>query len=209
MNKKNAVWGITETSPAEQPKPTSAATNDSKPEIIERVENELYFYSEIYRDSVLTLNKEIKSLNNDLSYKSIVTKNLPADIFLYIQSYGGSIFSGLSVMDNILSSKININTIIDGCAASAATLISVVGHKRYIKKHSYILIHQLSSIFWGNYEQLKDDMENSHKFMKVIKDVYKKHTKIPMKKLDEILKHDLWLDAEESLYYGLVDYILT
>jgi ATP-dependent protease ClpP protease subunit len=111
-------------------------------------------------------------------------------------------------MDTIIQSKVPINTVVDGCAASAATLMSVVGHRRYITKHSYILIHQLSSIFWGNYEQLKDDMENSDKFMKMIKSIYKEHTKIPMKKLDEILKHDLWFTAEEALQYGLVDEII-
>ena len=111
-------------------------------------------------------------------------------------------------MDMIIGSRIPVNTIVDGCAASAATLISVVGTRRYITKHSYILIHQLSSIFWGNFEQLKDDMENSHKFMSMIKSIYKQYTKIPMKKLDEILKHDLWFTAEEALSYGLVDEII-
>ncbi len=178
------------------------------PEIIEKIENNIYFYSEVYRDSILRLNKELSILNNDLLYKSIITKNTPADIFLYIQSYGGNIFSGLSAMDAILKSKIKINTIVDGCAASAATLMSVVGNTRYIKEHSYILIHQLSSIFWGNYEQLKDDMTNSDKFMTMIKSIYKERTKLPMKKLNEILKHDIWLTPKEAIEYGLVDDII-
>ena len=178
------------------------------PEVVEKVENILYFYAEVYRDNILKLNKELAILNNQILYHSIITKNEPAEIFLNIQSYGGSIFSGLSAMDMISDSRIKVNTIVDGCAASAATLMSVVGSRRYIKKHSYILIHQLSSIFWGNYEQLKDDMENSNKFMGMIKDIYKEHTKIPMKKLNEILKHDLWFTAEEALSYGLVDEII-
>ena len=72
-------------------------------------------------------------------------------------------------MDLILKSNIKINTVVDGCAASAATLMSVAGHTRLIKEHSYILIHQLSSLFWGNYEQLKDDMQNNDKFMEMIR----------------------------------------
>lgn len=178
------------------------------PEVVEKVENTLYFYAEVYRDNILKLNKELAVLNNQLYYQSVTTKNSPAEIFLNIQSYGGSIFSGLSAMDMIANSHIKVNTVVDGCAASAATLMSVAGNRRYIKKHSYILIHQLSSIFWGNYEQLKDDMENSHKFMAMIKDIYKEKTKIPMKKLNEILKHDLWFDSKEALLYGLVDEIL-
>lgn len=187
---------------------TPVMVSNDTPEIVEKVENNIYFYSEVYRDSVLKLNKELSILNNELLYKGIVTKNKPAEIFLYIQSYGGSIFSGLSAMDMILKSKVTVNTVIDGCAASAATLISVAGHNRYIKEHSYILIHQLSSMFWGNYEQLKDDMQNNDKFMEMIKSIYKEHTKLPMKKLNEILKHDLWLTPKEALLYGLVDDVI-
>lgn len=182
--------------------------DSNTPEVVEKVENILYFYAEVYRDNILKLNKELATLNNHILYQSIITNNQPAEIFLNIQSYGGSIFSGLSAMDMISNSRIKVNTIVDGCAASAATLMSVSGSRRYIKRHSYILIHQLSSIFWGNYEQLKDDMENSTKFMGMIKGIYKERTKIPMKKLNEILKHDLWFSAAEALQYGLVDEII-
>jgi len=183
-------------------------TTDSVPEVVEKVETSLYFYAEVYRDNILKLNKELAILNNQIYYQSIITQNKPAEIFLHIQSYGGSIFAGLSAMDMIAKSQIKVNTIVDGCAASAATLMSVAGSTRYMKEHSYILIHQLSSIFWGNYEQLKDDMENNHKLMTMIKDIYKERTKIPMKKLNEILKHDLWFNAKEALTYGLIDEII-
>lgn len=189
-----------------QKMPVMIESNQIDP--IERYENNIYFYSEVYRDSVLKLNKDILLLNNELTYRSIVTKNKPADIYLHIQSYGGSIFSGLSAMDTILKSGVKIVTIIDGCAASSATLISLAGEVRLIKEHSFILIHQLSSAFWGNYEQLKDDMQNADTFMEVIKNVYKQRTKIPMKKLNEILKRDLWLTPKEALEYGLVDGII-
>lgn len=201
-------WGVNnpDIKPEVEKVPTSS--ENSGPDIVEKVENTLYFYAEIYRDNILKLNKELALLQNNLYYQSVVTNNTPANIYLYIQSYGGSIFSGLSAMDMILKSKIDVITIVDGCAASAATLLSVAGSTRYIKEHSYILIHQLSSIFWGNYEQLKDDMENSNKFMTMVKSIYKEHTKIPMKKLNEILKHDLWFTAKEALQYGLVDDII-
>ena len=71
-----------------------------------------------------------------------------------------------------------------------------------------MLIHQLSSFAWGNFEQLKDDMKNCEMLMRMIKSVYKEYTKVPMSKLDEILKHDLWFDAETCLKYGMVDEII-
>ena len=71
-----------------------------------------------------------------------------------------------------------------------------------------MLIHQLSSGMWGKYEELKDDMKKSEILMKRIREIYEERTKIPAKKLNEILKHDLWWDAETCLKYGLVDEII-
>jgi ATP-dependent protease ClpP protease subunit len=70
------------------------------------------------------------------------------------------------------------------------------------------MIHQLSSNFWGTYSNFEDEKENLDLMMKTIKDVYKQYTKLPMKKLDEILKHDLMWDAKTCLGYGLVDEIV-
>ena len=72
-----------------------------------------------------------------------------------------------------------------------------------------MLIHQLSSFFWGKYEEFKDEKQNLDKIMEMIKKVYAEYTKIPTKKLEEILKHDLWLDADQCLEYGLVDEIFV
>ena len=67
-----------------------------------------------------------------------------------------------------------------------------------------MLIHQLSSVSWGKYEALKDDMKNNDMLMDRIRKIYQEHTNIPKTKLDQILKHDLWWDAETCLKYGLV-----
>ena len=111
-------------------------------------------------------------------------------------------------MDEIRKSKVHITSIIDGCAASAATLMSIAADKRLMNKHAYMLIHQLSSGMWGKYREMKDEIENVDNMMKTIRDVYLEYTKIPKKKLNEILDHDLWLDAETCLKYGLVDEII-
>ena len=171
-------------------------------------DNRLYFYSEVTRSKNLTLNKSIVELAN---YYAAIGTNLstePANLYLHINSYGGSVFAGLSSVDYIINSKVPVTTVIDGCAASAATLMSVVGHRRLMHRHSYMLIHQLSSGMWGKYEELKDDMENSENLMNVIKEIYIKHTNIPKRELDKILKHDLWLDAKTCLKYGLIDEII-
>jgi ATP-dependent protease ClpP protease subunit len=71
-----------------------------------------------------------------------------------------------------------------------------------------MLIHQLSTSAYGKFSELEDDMENNKRLMQSIKNIYKQYTKVPMKKLDEILKHDIWFDATTCLEYGLVDEVL-
>lgn len=60
----------------------------------------------------------------------------------------------------------------------------------------------------GKFQEMKDDMENSEMLMKKIKDIYKQHTKIPEHEMDNILKHDIWWEAEKCLEYGLVDELI-
>ena len=111
-------------------------------------------------------------------------------------------------MDSILRSKVPIETYVDGFCASAATFMSVVGNYRAMSRNSYMLIHQVSTQFWGTYANFDDEKKNLDLMMKTIKDVYKKNTKLPMRKLDEILKHDLMWDAKTCLEYGLIDEII-
>jgi ATP-dependent protease ClpP protease subunit len=125
-----------------------------------------------------------------------------------INSGGGSIVAGISSMDTIIRSKVPIHTYVDGFAASAATFLSVVGTHRLMSRNSYMLIHQLSTGFWGTYANFEDEKQNLDLMMKTIKDVYKKYTKVPMKQLDGILKHDLLWDAQKCLDMGMIDQII-
>ena len=111
-------------------------------------------------------------------------------------------------MDTILRSKVPIHTYVDGFVASAGTFLSIVGTRRFMSKNSYMLVHQLSSNFWGKYSEFEDEKQNLDLMMKTIKNMYKEYTKIPMKKLNEILKHDLMWDAETCLEYGMIDEIV-
>jgi len=86
--------------------------------------------------------------------------------------------------------------------------MSIVGHHRTMHRHSFMLIHQISSTMWGKFEEMKDDMKNSELLMKTIIQLYEEHTRIPRSELSKILKHDLWWDAETCLDYGLVDEII-
>tara|TARA_R110000824_G_scaffold103999_1_gene246857 strand:+ start:1750 stop:2382 length:633 start_codon:yes stop_codon:yes gene_type:complete len=176
---------------------------------IESINNDIYFYAEVTRTNNLTLNKKIDSLGMKyFNYSNSLNMNIVAPLYLHINSFGGSVFAGFSSVDHILNSKVPVHSVVDGCAASAATIMSVVASERYMHKHAFMLIHQLSAGYWGKYEELKDDMQNNDLIMNKIKDIYKEYTKIPSKKLDEVLKRDLWWDAKTCLEYGLIDEII-
>jgi len=186
------------------------SANSDKSNVVETINNRIYYYSEVSRQKILTLNKSLKNLNDNLlNQAQLLGLDDPANIYLHINSFGGSVFAGLSAVDYVKSCDVPVITVVEGCAASAATLFSVVGTHRQIRSNSFMLIHQISSSMWGKYDEMKDDMENCDLFMRIIKDIYNEHTKIPKKKLNEILKHDLWFDAETCLEYGLVDEIIT
>lgn len=197
------------------PPPLSAHTTSptnvtrDKDHIVDVVNNTIYFYSEVSRPKILELNKNINSLGTNLvNQTNLLKTKVPGNIYLHINSFGGSVFAGLSAVDTIQASNVPVCTLVEGCAASAATLMSIVGTRRAIRKNSFMLIHQLSSGMWGKYEEQKDQMQNNDLIMEVIKGLYDKHTKIPKKKLREILKRDVWFDAETCLEYGLVDEIV-
>ena len=184
------------------------SAND-KNNVVETTNNRIYYYSEVSRQKILILNKNLRSLNDNLlNQAQLLGLDNPANIYLHVNSFGGSVFAGLSAVDYVKSCEVPVMTVVEGCAASAATLFSVVGTHRQIRSNSFMLIHQISSGMWGKYEELKDSLDNCDLFMQIIKDIYNEHTKIPKKKLNEILKHDLWFDSETCLEYGLVDEII-
>lgn len=182
-----------------------------EPEVLEQRANRIYFYSEIDRASVLRLNAKMRDMQNDyLVEAKTYGMDMPKPIYLHVNSYGGSIFHGLAAMDAIISTKkdMNVFTVVDGCCASAATFLTVVGTKRFINPNAYMMIHQLSSVMWGKFDEFKDEMQNLERLMNTIKSIYLRYTQIPEAMLDEMLKHDLWFSAEDCLKYGLVDEII-
>ena len=171
-------------------------------------ENRIYYYSGVTRDSAVELNHKIGELESKHLTASYALEIDIPPIRLFINSGGGSITAGISSMDTILRCKAPVHTYVDGFCASAATFLSVVGSRRFMSRNSYILSHQLSTQFWGQYQEFEDEKKNLDLMMITIKNVYKKYTKVPLKELNTILKHDLLWDAEKCLEYGLIDEII-
>jgi ATP-dependent protease ClpP protease subunit len=167
--------------------------------------NHIYFYTDVNEDSCLDLNRKIRQLEKNLLKYAIEFDCEPPNIYLHISSYGGCLFSAFSVVDTIKNCRVPIVSIVEGKAASAATIISMVCKKRYMTNNSFMLIHQLSSVSMGKYEALKDDFLNDTKLMELIYKLYRENTSLSTKEIKACLQRDIWWNSEECVDAGLVD----
>ena len=178
--------------------------DETDTENIKVVNNDIYFYSEISVESILELTIAIKQLTTKLLIQNI-NFNTDSNINLHIHSDGGDVYAVLSILHLMENNKIDIHTIIEGKACSAATILSLFGTKKYITHNSYMLIHNISSEFWGKMHEFEDEMKNLMLLTKDIKKIYIKYSSITVKQLDTPLKKDLLLNANTCIKYGLVD----
>jgi len=171
--------------------------------------NNIFFYGPITDQTCRELNDILITLDNNSKTFSTNFAISPPPINLHIQSEGGSLMNSFYIMDLIKNMETPVNTFVDGYVASAGSLLSVMGKKRYMTKNSFIMIHQLSSSLGeGKFNDLDDNMDNLNKFMDTIRNIYLSQTKIPENKLNTILEHDLWMNSQECLEYGLVDEVI-
>ena len=179
----------------------------SSPDVYSRY-NHIIFKGDVNKDNVYQLGEEIHKLNKDFRdlEKNLDSVNItPKPIYLHINSYGGYLDDAWAAIDFIKTSKIPIHTVVEGRVASAASMMSVVGVKRYMSKHSRILIHQLSGGFWGKMAELEDGMKDCKDATKDIIDLYLKHTRMKRPEITQQLKHDRWWNFEYCRLKGLVD----
>ncbi len=174
--------------------------------------NHIYFKTDVTEDSINKLAHEIRNVNNKI--KGLVNKEsygifTPNPIILHITTRGGDLLSGFFGYDIIKNSKEPIHTVIEGSVASAGSLLSIAGSKRYITENSHILIHQLRTGMFGTYEELKEEKQNCNKFMNKLINLYYQNCSGKMNKTEirEFLKHDLFWDSKKSIEQGIVDEI--
>jgi ATP-dependent protease ClpP protease subunit len=189
------------------PKNEDDAEEEEDPDLsgISRENNHVYFYSEIDRKSIFKLIGLIKEAEE---YSIITSLRLHIDevpIYLHIHSDGGYVFDAFVAIDVIRSCRVPVHSIIDGATASGGTLMSVVCAKRYIRPSAFMLIHQLSSECWGKMREIEDEYANLVELMDKIKLIYKENSKMKKKQIKKLLNHDLWLNSETSIEYGLAD----
>ena len=171
-------------------------------------DNHIYFYSDVTRKSVFELNNCLKAASHHIlknNYQHDTDKNY---IYLHIFSDGGCVFSAFAIIDIIKDSKIPVVSIIEGCAASAATMISVSCNKKLIRKSAFMLIHEVSGGHWGKIWEYKDELKNLKALMKCCKQIYKENTGLDLDSIADLLKRDIWWNAKKCLKHKLVDKII-
>ena len=190
-----------------------------------RVGQEIHFMDDIDYDTVHDLVKLLKEAEQDglnsaaacaksfvltNAEKNVVTLEISAKpILLYLTTHGGSIYAALKVVDVIKSLKVPVHTIASGYVASAGTLLSMAGKKRFITPHTFMLVHELRSSFWGKYSDAREQLGNMDKLMEMIIQFVKDHSKIQESEIKEILSRDRNWEAADCIKNGIVDEILA
>lgn len=173
---------------------------------IGRTKNSIYLTGALTEQTCWGLTESL------LGYKSqlLHNDNRFNNINLYIQSPGGALLPTLAVVDEIRTLEIPVHTYIRGYAASAATLLSVMGTKRYMYNHSLMMIHgvKLNGYEANSLTDVKDLNDNVNLFMETIINIYLENSNITEEQLEKFFLRDKWISANEALSYGLIDEII-
>lgn len=187
------------------------------PTVIEtegRVERAYDIYSRLLKDRIIFIGTPIDAHTANLVVAQLLfldSESPNKDIYLYINSPGGSVYDAMSIYDTMNYISSDVQTIAVGLAASAAAVLLSSGAKgkRFILPHGKVMIHQPSSAARGRVSDMEIDLEESLRVKKQIEEILAKNTG---KKIDQIHKdteRDYYMTAEESKAYGLVDDIVS
>jgi ATP-dependent Clp protease, protease subunit len=175
----------------------------------------LYISKQIDQDSVNAITRDIIAIEEDDRllkdiYPSYGISYQPKPIKMFIDSFGGSVYQYLGLINIMMNCKTHIHTITTGCAMSAAFSIAICGHRRFSYKDSTFLYHQLSCSVDGTLKEMADKVYQYSILQKRLQDIVLSKTKITSKKLDEVyhVKTDWYMNANEALKLGVIDEIL-
>lgn len=183
------------------------------PTVIERSSNKEYaydLYSRMLKDRIIFLSGEINdSLANIVISELLYLDNINnEDIYIYINSPGGSITSGMSIYDTMNFVKSNVITIGLGMCASMAAFLLSSGYKRYSLPNTEIMIHQPLGGAQGQATDIKIAAERIIKLKEKLNKILAKNTNQTYEKITADTERDNFLNSKEALKYGLIDKII-
>lgn len=169
-------------------------------------------YSKLLENRIIFISGEIDdNLSNTVIAELLYLDSISnEDIYIYINSIGGSVSSGLSIYDTINIIKSDVCTVGIGiCASMGAFLLSSgCKGKRFILENTEVMIHQVSSGFEGQTDNIKLMSDRIFVLQKRLNKILSKNTHKSLKKIEADIKHDYYMDSIQAIEYGIVDKIL-
>ena len=178
----------------------------------EGVEKSFDIYSRLLKDRIVFLSGEINDEVANLIVSELLYLNSlnNEDIYLYINSPGGSVTSGMAIYDTMNFIKCDVSTICVGMCASMAAFLLISGAKgkRVCLKNGEVMIHQPLGGVQGQATEIKIHAERIIKLKGKLNKILASNTGKDIKKIERDTERDYYLDSEEALEYGLVDKVL-
>ncbi len=186
------------------------------PTVIEKThlgERAYDIYSRLLKDRIVFLGTPIDDTVANIIIAQLLfleSEDPKKDIHLYVNSPGGSVYSGLAIYDTIQYIKPNVVTTCVGVAMSMGAIILAGGAKgkRYALPNSKVMIHQLSGGFQGPAADIEIQAKEALDLRKKLDEILSKHTGKPLKKVSEDTDRDYFMTAKEAKDYGIIDKII-
>jgi ATP-dependent Clp protease protease subunit len=187
------------------------------PMVIERTargEREFDIYSRLLNERIVFLGTPIDDQVANLIVAQLLhleSEDPDKDISIYINSPGGSIYSGLAIYDTMQFIKPQIQTICVGVAMSMGSLLLTAGAKgkRFALPNCRVLIHQPSAGFEGQSTDIEIHAREILNIRERIDDLYAHHTGQSKERVHTDMERDRFFKADEAVAYGLIDRVIT
>ncbi|BFD46483.1 MAG: ATP-dependent Clp endopeptidase proteolytic subunit ClpP [Rickettsia endosymbiont of Sergentomyia squamirostris] len=179
-----------------------------------RGERSYDIYSRLLKERIVFVCGQIEDYMANVVVAQLLfleAENPEKDIFMYINSPGGVVTSGLAIYDTMQYIKPKISTLCIGQACSAGSLLLTAGEKgmRYSLPHSRIMIHQPSGGYQGQATDIEIHAKETMKLKRMLNNLYVKHTGQELDSIEKSMERDNFMDPEVAKSFGLVDEIIT
>ena len=178
-----------------------------------RGERSYDIYSRLLKDRIIFLGEGIDDHISSLVIAQLLfleAEDPDKDIFLYINSPGGVVTSGMAIYDTMQYIKPDVATICLGQAASMGSLLLAAGApgKRSALPNSRIMIHQPSAGFQGQATDIAIHAKETLRIKARLNEIYSLHTGKPVDKIENDMERDNFMSAVEAVEYGLIDKVI-
>jgi ATP-dependent Clp protease protease subunit len=170
-------------------------------------------YNRLYRERIIFLGRDVDDeiANQIIAVMLYLDSEDPGkDIYLYINSPGGMVTSGMAIYDTMQHIKSDVVTICVGLAASMGSFLLTAGAKgkRMALPHSRIMIHQPSGGARGQATDIEIEAREILRIRQHLNQIYADSTGQPLSKIEKDMDRDFFLSAQEAKEYGLIDRVI-